>query len=169
MEILSSLINLETSHGHPFTLKPRMFNFWTRDSDEHRIFWQSLDYPTHTLLPDMKLGWNLSTGLNRYITSWKSSEDPQTGNYSLKLNYHGVPEVFLWDKQVNKYQSGAWNGVKFSGVPDMSLSHGIDINLVTKQDKVYYLFSIQNTLESMYSGLVVTPNGDIQRLAWVQS
>ncbi|KAK3021405.1 hypothetical protein RJ639_046813 [Escallonia herrerae] len=38
--------------------------------------WQSFDFPTDTLLPGMKQGWNLKTGLNRNLTSWKSSDDP---------------------------------------------------------------------------------------------
>ena len=38
--------------------------------------WQSFDYPTNTLLPYMKLGVDRRTGLNRFLTSWKSRDDP---------------------------------------------------------------------------------------------
>ncbi|CAM8918467.1 unnamed protein product [Rhodiola kirilowii] len=43
--------------------------------------WQSFDYPTDTLLPDMKLGWDSLTGIDRYLRSWKSADDPSSGKY----------------------------------------------------------------------------------------
>ena len=42
------------------------------------ILWQSFDHPTDTLLPSMKLGLNRTSGLNRFLTSWKSQDDPGT-------------------------------------------------------------------------------------------
>ncbi|KAH0985560.1 hypothetical protein GBA52_012737 [Prunus armeniaca] len=47
--------------------------------------------------------------------------------------------------------------------------HGVDFNFVTKQDEVYYSFSLQNKLELEYSGLTVSPNGDVQQITWVES
>ncbi|PON81473.1 S-locus glycoprotein [Trema orientale] len=44
--------------------------------------WQSFDHPTDTLLAGMKLGWNFETGLERYLTSWKSDDDPSDGDYT---------------------------------------------------------------------------------------
>uniref|UniRef100_A0A6N2N8S7 Receptor-like serine/threonine-protein kinase n=1 Tax=Salix viminalis TaxID=40686 RepID=A0A6N2N8S7_SALVM len=46
------------------------------DSNPDNFLWQSFDYPSETLLPGMKWGKNLVTGLDRYISSWKSSDDP---------------------------------------------------------------------------------------------
>ncbi|XP_043811028.1 G-type lectin S-receptor-like serine/threonine-protein kinase At4g27290 [Manihot esculenta] len=43
--------------------------------------WQSFDYPTDTLLPGMKLGVNLKTGLDRRLTSWKNWDDPSPGDF----------------------------------------------------------------------------------------
>lgn len=65
------------------------------NSNQDEFLWQSFDYPTNTMLPDMKLGWILSTGLDKYITSWKSKEDPSTEDFSFKLNHNGFPETFL--------------------------------------------------------------------------
>ncbi|XP_050371715.1 uncharacterized protein LOC126789562 [Argentina anserina] len=137
-----------------------------------KYHWQSFDYPTHTLLPEMKLGWNLKTGLERYISSWKTLEDPSTGDYNFKLDYHGFPEVFLRQKQTLKYRSGPWNGLRFSGVPEMNPANGINFNFVVNSEEVYYSFSEQgdNTDDpALTSRLIVATSGEIQRFTWIES
>jgi hypothetical protein len=49
------------------------------------VLWQSFDYPTHTLLPGMKLGKDFKTGHVWSLTSWKSAEDFAPGRFSLQL------------------------------------------------------------------------------------
>ncbi|KAJ6978881.1 G-type lectin S-receptor-like serine/threonine-protein kinase RKS1 [Populus alba x Populus x berolinensis] len=56
------------------------------------ILWQSFDYPTHYVLPGMKLGLDLKTGLDRFLTSWRSADDP----YSYRVNPSGSPQIFLY-------------------------------------------------------------------------
>ncbi|KAK1391764.1 Bulb-type lectin domain-containing protein [Heracleum sosnowskyi] len=48
------------------------------DSAPDNYLWQSFDFPGNTHLPGAKLGWNLKTGLERYLTSWKSDDDPSS-------------------------------------------------------------------------------------------
>ncbi|VVA33926.1 PREDICTED: receptor [Prunus dulcis] len=140
-----------------------------RNGPKDQFLWQSFDYPTDTLLPDMKLGWNLSSSLDRYITSWKSTEDPSTGDISFKLDYRGFPEIFLRKKQSITYRSGPWNGERFSGVPEMTRTDGIQFNFVANSEEVYYSFSVRSNSESFYSRLIVNPNGELQRLTWIES
>ncbi|KAK1563662.1 hypothetical protein Q3G72_030840 [Acer saccharum] len=45
------------------------------------MLWQSFDYPTHTLLPGMKLGINLQTGHQWFLQSWLTDESPAEGSY----------------------------------------------------------------------------------------
>ncbi|XP_034697304.1 G-type lectin S-receptor-like serine/threonine-protein kinase RKS1 [Vitis riparia] len=54
-------------------------------NDGKRVVWLGFDYPTDTMLPYMKLGLDRRTGLNRFLTSWKSPDDPGTGEYSCKM------------------------------------------------------------------------------------
>jgi hypothetical protein len=136
-----------------------------QESDSGQFLWQSFDYPTDTLLPDMKFGWDLNTGVNRFLRSWKSSDDPGTGDFSFKLEYHGFPEAFLLKDQEIKYRSGPWNGQRFSGVPEMEPVDYMSFNFITNQDEVYYSFHISN--KSLYSRLSVTSSGLLQRFAWV--
>uniref|UniRef100_A0A6N2LN26 non-specific serine/threonine protein kinase n=1 Tax=Salix viminalis TaxID=40686 RepID=A0A6N2LN26_SALVM len=136
-----------------------------QDSDSSQFLWQSFDYPTDTLLPDMKFGWDLNTGLDRYLSSWKSSDDPGTGDFSFKLQYHGFPEAFLSKDKKIQYRSGPWNGQRFSGVPEMEPVDHISFSFITNQDEVYYSFHTSN--KSLYSRLTVTSSGFLQRFAWI--
>ncbi|GLT76475.1 hypothetical protein SLA2020_481300 [Shorea laevis] len=133
--------------------------------DPNNYLWQSFDFPTDTLLPDMKLGWDLNTDLDRYLTSWRSSADPSSGDFSFKLDYHGFPEIFLWDNKNIEYRSGPWNGMRFSGVPEMKPLDYLKFEFVTNQDEVTYSFSV--TTNNLFSRLIVNPSGVLQRLTWI--
>ncbi|KAK7252218.1 hypothetical protein RIF29_36019 [Crotalaria pallida] len=140
------------------------------ENDPSKFLWQSFDYPTDTLLPGMKLGWNLDTRMERHITSWRiKDQDPSTGDLSFKLNYNGLPEIFLWNKDQIIYRSGPWNGERFSGVPEMEpVTDSIKFMFHVDEHEVYYTFSIGN--QSLFSRLYVDPSVDeLQRLTWIQS
>lgn len=138
------------------------------DGDSENYLWQSFDYPTDTLLPGMKLGWDSKLGRNRYITSWKSADDPSTGDHSFKLDIYGYPEIHLTNKERIDYRSGAWNGLRFSGVPEMRPSSPlISFLFVRNPDEVSYSFNVLN--QSMYSRLMVKHSGSLQRFIWIPS
>ncbi|KAL1336079.1 hypothetical protein HN51_030479 [Arachis hypogaea] len=129
--------------------------------------WQSFDYPTDTLLPGMKLGWNLDTGIELYITSWKSQDDPSSGDFSFRMEKLGLPEIFLWNKQLKVHRSGPWNGVRFSEIPVVSSNAVLQDNMSVDSHEVYYILSAIN--QSKFSRKTVSWNGEIQRLVWVES
>ncbi|PKI65663.1 hypothetical protein CRG98_013958 [Punica granatum] len=79
--------------------------------------WQSFDYPSDTLLPGMKLGWNLLTGLETHLTSWKSSDDPSSGDYVYRIDIQGLPQaevISTGSTPAVIYRSGPWNGAQFN-------------------------------------------------------
>ncbi|KAK4851742.1 hypothetical protein QYF36_018001 [Acer negundo] len=51
-----------------------------------QVLWQSFDYPTDTLLPGMKLGYDPLAGVSWSLVSWNSSQDPAPGVFSLVLD-----------------------------------------------------------------------------------
>ncbi|XP_028959068.1 G-type lectin S-receptor-like serine/threonine-protein kinase RKS1 isoform X3 [Malus domestica] len=71
-----------------------------RDNKSKNFMWQSFDYPTDTLLPGMKLGVNWKLGIEWVLTSWKSQDDPGTGEYTTRLysNQTATPEFFTFYK-----------------------------------------------------------------------
>ncbi|KAG2685167.1 hypothetical protein I3843_10G107900 [Carya illinoinensis] len=139
----------------------------TSEIDPEKHLWQSFDYPTDTLLPDMKMGLNFDSGFDWNLTSWKSSEDPSTGDYSFKLDVHGFPEIFLLKNQEPKYRSGPWNGIRFSGVPEMAPLNGLKFSFVMDEHEVTYSFSITNAF--LISRLIMNSTGYLQRFTWIES
>ncbi|KAL5802694.1 hypothetical protein ACOSQ4_030999 [Xanthoceras sorbifolium] len=125
--------------------------------------WQSFDYPSDTLLTGMKLGWNLRTGFERYLTPWMSDDDPSPGDISLRLYIRGVPQLVITTGSRKEVRSGPWNGLQFSGVPMM---HNLVFKpmLVHKQDELYYTYeSSDNTVKTR---VVLHQSGTMQRLVW---
>ncbi|XP_061368784.1 receptor-like serine/threonine-protein kinase SD1-8 isoform X2 [Gastrolobium bilobum] len=137
------------------------------EKNTNNYLWQSFDYPTDTLLPGMKLGWNLDTGVEHRITSWKSQDDPSSGDAYFSLEYHGIPEVFLWNKKERVFRTGPWNGEVFGGVPILNTIAVLNDRVVANEHEVYYIPSTLN--QSRLSRLVVNWTGQIQRYAWIES
>ncbi|KAG7542033.1 Protein kinase domain [Arabidopsis thaliana x Arabidopsis arenosa] len=145
-------------------------NFVLRDSKNNNpdgVLWQSFDFPTDTLLPEMKLGWDLKTGYNRFIRSWKSPDDPSSGDFSFKLETEGFPEIFLWNRESRVYRSGPWNGIRFSGVPEMQPFEYMVFNFTTSKEEVTYSFRV--TKSDIYSRLSLSSTGMLQRFTWIES
>ncbi|GFP83945.1 g-type lectin s-receptor-like serine/threonine-protein kinase b120 [Phtheirospermum japonicum] len=89
----------------------------TRNSD--RILWRSFDHPTDTYLPDMEVRINVRDGEKRVLSSWRSPTDPSPGNYSMGVDPRGPPQIVIWEGPNRRWRSGHWNGLIFTGVPEM--------------------------------------------------
>ncbi|KAB5560497.1 hypothetical protein DKX38_005454 [Salix brachista] len=86
-------------------------NFILSQPDSATVLWKSIDHPTNTMLPFTELGLDRKTGLNRFLTSWKSLDDPGTGEWSYYLEPSGLPEIVLYKGQVPWWRSGPWDGL----------------------------------------------------------
>ncbi|RYQ82319.1 hypothetical protein Ahy_B10g100910 [Arachis hypogaea] len=140
------------------------------DKTNNNYLWQSFDYPTDTVLPGMKIGWNLDTGTEKHLTSWKvTGEDPSSGDFTMKLDYHGLPEAFLRKNQTIIFRTGPWNGEGYSGIPAMKNNiDGLKFNFTYDEHSVWYSFSI--TEPSLLPRIIVTSDtdGEFQRYMWIQ-
>ncbi|KAK3424233.1 hypothetical protein EUGRSUZ_F01035 [Eucalyptus grandis] len=80
--------------------------------------WQSFDYPTDTLLAGMRMGWNLKSGFEWRLTSWKSTDDPSCGEYTIGINVNGLPQIEMLRRGSTKtLRTGPFNGFGFPGDP----------------------------------------------------
>ncbi|XLR46399.1 receptor-like serine/threonine-protein kinase SD1-8 [Arachis hypogaea] len=140
------------------------------DTTNNNYLWQSFEYPTDTLLPGMKVGWNLDTGTEKHLTSWKvEGEDPSSGDYTLKIDYHGLPEALLRRNQTVIYRTGPWNGERFSGIPGMKdNTNDLKYNFTYDEHGVWFSFSV--TEPSLLSRIILSSDSDgqYQRYMWIQ-
>ncbi|XP_074366224.1 G-type lectin S-receptor-like serine/threonine-protein kinase At4g27290 [Apium graveolens] len=141
-------------------------NLVLRDEDDDiNFFWQSFDHPVDNMLPGMKLGIDLVTGMDRYYTSWKSYEDPSVGSFTNRLNSHGFPQFFLLKGSVLWTRSGPWVGNKFSGIPNFSPNGIYTDKFVFSDKEIYYTFDLINKTSAIMR-FVLTPSGDSKFLVW---
>ncbi|KAF2303576.1 hypothetical protein GH714_019508 [Hevea brasiliensis] len=127
--------------------------------------WQSFEHPTNNLLPNSKLGLDRRKGLNWFLTSWKSSDDPGTSNFSYRFNPEGYPQLFLYEGHVPKWRAGYWNGVRWSGVPAMQrYSFIFNYTIVNNENEISV--SWNDVYGSVLTRIVVNESGLFQRLKW---
>ncbi|KAK3431785.1 hypothetical protein EUGRSUZ_E03619 [Eucalyptus grandis] len=133
------------------------------NNGSRNILWQSFDHPFDTLLAGMKLGWDLRIGLNRYLTSWRDSDDPSTGDITYKVELQGLPQKFLRRNASVIERSGPWDGIQFSGLP-LSPNAIINPEFVTIAQEVYYSYQVIN--DSTITRAVLNHSGTLQRWLW---
>ncbi|MED6141252.1 hypothetical protein PIB30_101451, partial [Stylosanthes scabra] len=126
--------------------------------------WQSFDYPCDTYMPGMKIGKNLVTGLETFITSWKNGDDPAPGKYSIYLDTHGWPQVFIRKGITAVSRFGSWNGLGLTGDPGRP-EGSLVFEFTYSESEVYVGYQLKNS--SAFSRDVLHPSGDMQRLIWI--
>ncbi|CAL9016679.1 unnamed protein product [Prunus brigantina] len=143
-------------------------NLVVKDANEtnpDNFLWQSFDYPCDTFLTEMKLGWDFVTGLERYVSSWKSTEDPARGEFSLRMTPHGLPQLVVMKGGKIQTRSGSWNGVQFTGA--MRRASPSEFAFFLNKDEVYYEYRLLN--RSIPSRYILTPSGIAQWFIWIEN
>ncbi|KAK1378974.1 Receptor-like serine/threonine-protein kinase [Heracleum sosnowskyi] len=132
------------------------------------FLWQGFDHPTDTYLPQMKIGYNKRTRKNTFITSWKSPENPEPGQYSYTLDVNGsVPQLFIYDGLKPLMRMGPWNGITYSGVPEYVVG---DIDKISKlhyinnEEEVSTYYIVNDT--RIITRFVLNDRGVAERLNW---
>ncbi|GAV89303.1 S_locus_glycop domain-containing protein/B_lectin domain-containing protein/PAN_2 domain-containing protein [Cephalotus follicularis] len=128
------------------------------------LLWQSFDYPTDTMLPSLKLGLNRSTGLNRFLTSWRSQDDPGIGNCSYMIDSSGFPQLVLYKGSVLWWRTGSWTGQSWSGVPEMISSYIFNTSYVNNQVETSIVYDVTDA--SIITRMTLNESGIIGRFTW---
>ncbi|KAK7257251.1 hypothetical protein RIF29_31093 [Crotalaria pallida] len=135
-----------------------------QDSKEDLFLWQGYDHPSDTFMPGgMKLGWNFVTGKERFVSSWKSADDPAPGEYSLRIDHLGYPQFITFKGSRKKFRGGSWNGVGFSGYPTHQLTQFRSIFVFNEREVYYECEILDKSIISIYT---LTPSGLGQTYAW---
>ncbi|CAH2034576.1 unnamed protein product, partial [Thlaspi arvense] len=131
------------------------------------ILWESFEHPSTSFLPRMNLGTNNRTGENLKLTSWRSYEDPSTGNYTAGLAPFTFPELRIWRNNVPIWRSGPWNGQVFIGIPDVESLLYLDGFNLNNDNKGTFSMSYAN--DSFMYNFNLDPNGAIYQRDWSTS
>nr|XP_043608851.1 receptor-like serine/threonine-protein kinase SD1-8 [Erigeron canadensis] len=131
--------------------------------------WQSFDHPTHTLLPGSKFGYDKRTNTTQVLTSWRSSEDPGMGLFSLEVDHTEKQYLLKWNKSVEYWTSGPWNEEKkiFTLVPEMRLNYIYKFSYIDNENESSFTYSLYNP--ELISRFIIGISGQIQQLSWLDN
>ncbi|KAF3443805.1 hypothetical protein FNV43_RR13495 [Rhamnella rubrinervis] len=130
-----------------------------------RPLWESFDNPAHIWLPGSKLGYNNRTKRNQRLISWKNSEDPAPGLFSLELDTSDNSYKILWNMSESYWTSGSWNGKSFDNIPEMGMRQNFLFNFsyFTDVNESYFTYSsIDSTIKSR---CVMDVSGQVKQLS----
>ncbi|WVZ62769.1 hypothetical protein U9M48_012474 [Paspalum notatum var. saurae] len=131
------------------------------------VVWQSFEHPTNTFLPEMRVGKSLKTGAEWSLSSWRAADDPSPGDfrYVMAAPPGGAPELHVWRGARKTYRTGPWNGVRFSGIPEMTTFENMfQFQFTDTADEVSYMF--RNRDGSPMSRVLLNESGVMQRMVW---
>ncbi|XP_039028294.1 G-type lectin S-receptor-like serine/threonine-protein kinase At4g27290 [Hibiscus syriacus] len=111
-------------------------NLVVKDDWDKSFIWQSFDHPCDTLLPGMKMGKGLVMGQYRYLSSWRSSDDPAPGNFTFGFVLFLVPK------------------------------EGSPVQFHSNENEVYYGYIHGLRHSSILTRLVISHNGDLRHFKW---
>ncbi|KVI04991.1 G-type lectin S-receptor-like serine/threonine-protein kinase At4g27290 [Cynara cardunculus var. scolymus] len=138
---------------------------WDESSTKENPVWQSFDYPSDNLLPGIKFGKDLVTGRERYLTSWKSPDDPSIGLYSDRVDTNGYPQLIGWRGQVMLSRLGPWNGLGFSGFPSDIPNPFYSVEFVINEKEIYHKFELTSTVVQR---VFLTWDGKTLHMHWLE-
>lgn len=136
-------------------------------SSSNTPLWQSFDNPAHTWLPGGKLSYNKVTNQKQLLTSWKNSEDPAPGLFSLELDPVEKQYLIRWNRSEQYWTSGTWNGHIFSLVPEMRLNYIYNFTYNDDANQSYFTYSVYNP--AVISRFIMDVSGQIKQLTWLES
>ncbi|XP_071907034.1 G-type lectin S-receptor-like serine/threonine-protein kinase At2g19130 [Coffea arabica] len=129
--------------------------------------WESFDNPTDTWLPGGKLSYNKITRKLQILTSWKNSEDPAPGLFSLELDRSNNQYLIKWNRSQEYWTSGPWNGNIFSLVPEMRLNYIYNFTYINNANETYFTYGLYNP--AIISRFIMDVSGQIKQLSWLDN
>ncbi|KAK9156017.1 hypothetical protein Sjap_003497 [Stephania japonica] len=142
-------------------------NLVLRDGSDplsRNLLWQSFDNPTDTTLPGAKTGYDKRTKVSTKLTSWRNSEDPTSGIYTLEATPDGHFGVH-WNGSQEYWTTGTWNGRTFSQTPEMRSNSLFNFKRVSNENETYVTYSLNN--RAVLSRTVLDLSGHYKQFLWM--
>ncbi|GMJ10247.1 hypothetical protein like AT4G27290 [Hibiscus trionum] len=132
------------------------------------FIWQSFDYPCDTFIAGMKIGKDFNTGLEWYLSSWTSPDDPSSGMYTYQFELSGYPEVSVRDNSTIRFRSGPYNGLRLSGLLETKENPVYPYDFVFAGSELSLTFHSPNN-STLLRGVLGGDNGSIVPFTWNDS
>nr|XP_043618819.1 G-type lectin S-receptor-like serine/threonine-protein kinase At4g27290 [Erigeron canadensis] len=130
----------------------------------NNVLWQSFDYPGDTFISGMKLGKDLVTGQEMYMTSWRSADDPSPGEYTVTYTMvkGKYEQVYIRKNSVIQSRVGPYNGVEFAGQPNYKPNpvYVYKIDMLINDREMYFTYTYNSTTFAVT--FTVTPTGKLE-------
>ncbi|BAB02668.1 receptor kinase 1 [Arabidopsis thaliana] len=133
------------------------------DGSMKRTLWQSFDYPTDTLLPGMKLGFNVKTGKRWELTSWLGDTLPASGSFVFGMDDNITNRLtILWLGNVY-WASGLWFKGGFS--LEKLNTNGFIFSFVSTESEHYFMYSgDENYGGPLFPRIRIDQQGSLQKI-----
>lgn len=123
--------------------------------------WESFDYPTDTLLPKMKLGFDRKTGLNRILTSWRTDEFPASGSFVLGMDPSGINQMVIWWQGGIYWTSGVWKNGCFNISHEFCYLYKYSFSYTSNEKEAYLNYSVGKEI-TIFPRLTVNAAGQLK-------
>ncbi|XP_076905060.1 G-type lectin S-receptor-like serine/threonine-protein kinase At4g27290 [Bidens hawaiensis] len=125
----------------------------------NRVIWQSFDNPGDTFISGMKLGKSLIMGRELYLTSWRSADDPSTGEYTVSFSMEEgrYLQVYIKKGSVIETRIGPYDGIEFAGLPNYK--HNPNHMFVDHKEKYFQYTSNRTTI---WAKCTLNPSGKLE-------
>ncbi|PRQ50878.1 putative protein kinase RLK-Pelle-DLSV family [Rosa chinensis] len=131
------------------------------DGSIKQELWQSFDYPTDTLLPKMKLGFNRKTGLNWTLKSWRTGNLPSIGSFTLGLDPSGVKQMVISWRGNLYWTSGSWHTWCFSLTDEFCSNYKYNFSYISNENETYLSYSVDKGA-TIFPRLLLNEEGELR-------
>uniref|UniRef100_A0A1J3IXQ2 non-specific serine/threonine protein kinase n=1 Tax=Noccaea caerulescens TaxID=107243 RepID=A0A1J3IXQ2_NOCCA len=114
------------------------------DGSVRRVLWQSFDYPTDTLLPGMKLGFNVKTGKRWELRSRLGGTLPASGSFVFGMDAHITNLLTILWRGNMYWASGLWFKGRFS--LEAFSNYESLFYFVSNESEHYFMFSVDRPM-----------------------
>ncbi|CAN1222074.1 G-type lectin S-receptor-like serine/threonine-protein kinase RKS1 [Linum grandiflorum] len=125
----------------------------------------SFDHPTDTIFPNMKFGVDHRRGLNRQLRSWKSPDDPASGDWYYEMDPNGLPQMILYKNRTKQWRIGPWNGIRWNGITGSSRVFDFSTSVLNDNQETTFTWDIQNPTANI-SRMYLDPSGFMKMATW---
>ncbi|KAF8083319.1 hypothetical protein N665_0783s0027 [Sinapis alba] len=126
-----------------------------------QILWQSFDYPTDTLLPGMKVGFNAKTGKRWELTSWLGDDLPASGSFLFGMDANITNRLTILWRGNMYWGSGLWFKGQFS--LEKLNQNGFYFSFVSTESEEYFMCSANERYDgTKFPRIVINEKGTLQ-------